>query len=109
MTAEPLHRLAAALEGERHALVHNDVPALVRATQDKLIALRELEQAPPLEHAQRLSELAERNRANGRLLARRRREVNLALRQLGRSEAPAAYNAQGHTGHVIRPRSLAVA
>jgi len=109
MTAEPLHRLAAALEGERHALVHNDVTALVQATQDKLAALRELEQSPPVEHAERLRELAQRNLANGRLLARRRREVNLALRQLGRSEVAPAYGANGHTGHVIRPRSLAVA
>lgn len=109
MTAEPLQRLAVALESERNALVHNDVLALVQATTDKLAALRELEQAPPLEQAQRLQELAERNLANGRLLARRRREVNLALRQLGRSEAVPAYNASGHAGHVIRPRSLAVA
>lgn len=109
MTAEPLQRLATALEGERNALVHNDVTALVQATAEKLAALRELEQNPPLGQGERLRELAERNLANGRLLARRRREVNLALRQLGRSEALPAYNASGHTGHMVRPRPLAVA
>ena len=109
MTTEPLQRLATALEGERQALVHNDVPALVQATSDKLAALRELEMAPDLAYAERLRELAERNLANGRLLARRRREVNLALRQLGRSDATPGYNAHGQTGHTLRQRSLAVA
>lgn len=109
MTTEPLQRLASALEGERNALVHNDVGALVQATAEKLAALRELEQHPPLGQGERLRELAERNLANGRLLARRRREVNQALRQLGRSEAAPAYNAHGQTGHIVRPRPLAVA
>jgi flagellar biosynthesis/type III secretory pathway chaperone len=109
MTTEPLQRLAMALEGERQALVHNDVPALVQATAEKLAALRELESAPDMAYAERLRELAERNLANGRLLARRRREVNLALRQLGRSDATPGYNANGQTGHTLRQRSLAVA
>ena len=109
MTTEPLQQLATALEGERNALVHNDVTALVQATADKLAALRAMEQSPPVGQGERLRELAERNLANGRLLARRRRGVNLALRQLGRSEAPSAYTASGHTGHIIRPRPLAVA
>ena len=39
--------------------------------------------------------LAEANRANGALLARRRREVNWSLRHLGRGEAAPAYDAQG--------------
>ena len=89
--------------------MHNDVLALVKATGDKLAALRELEQAPPLEYAQRLQELAERNRANGVLLSRRRREVNWALRQLGRSEESSAYDAKGQSQQLHTRRSLAVA
>lgn len=107
MSAEFLERLAVALEGERNALVHNDVTALVQATADKLSALKALEKAPPVEQAERLRELAERNLANGRLLARRRREVNLALRQLGRTDTGVSYGANGQAKHSIRQRYLA--
>ena len=107
MAAELLDRLAQALEGERDALVHNDVSALVAATAEKLSALKELEKAPPLEQADRIRELAERNLANGRLLARRRREVNMALRQLGRTDTGVSYGANGQPTHAIRQRYLA--
>lgn len=107
MSGELLDRLAQALEGERDALVHNDVNALVAATQEKLATLRALEKTPPLGQAERLRELAERNLANGRLLARRRREVNLALRQLGRTDTGVSYGANGQPTHAVRQRYLA--
>lgn len=106
---DPLQQLSDALDGERQALVEHDVQALVAATSLKLEALRILEARPPLEHAERLRELAERNRANGALLARRRREVGWALRQLGRSEASSAYDAKGqaHLLHTRKPLAVA--
>ena len=58
--ADPLQQLSDALDGERQALVEHDVQALVAATSLKLEALRILEARPPLEHADRLRELAER-------------------------------------------------
>ena len=91
-----LDRLDAALAEERRALIEHDVEALVRSTRDKLESLRQLEAEPPAaEFAYRLRTLAEANRANGALLARRRREVNWSLRHLGRGEAASAYDAQG--------------
>jgi len=114
MSTAPLQRLSAALEEERRAIVEHDVEALVRSTQEKLDALRALEAAAagfgfPAELQARLSELAEMNHANGILLARRRREVNWALRHLGRSESTGAYDAQGQTTAVSAVRPLAVA
>jgi len=106
---DPLQRLSEALEGEQRALVEHDVAALVTATGRKLDALRELERNPPLHEAARLKELAERNHANGVLLSRRRREVNWALRQLGRSEDAPAYDAKGQAQTVHARRPLAVA
>ncbi|GAE55355.1 hypothetical protein XPR_1990 [Xanthomonas arboricola pv. pruni MAFF 301420] len=84
---EFLQRLSDALAGERQALLENDIDGLMRHTQDKLSALRALEAAMPQGEEGRLRELAEANRANGALLARRRREVNWALRHLGRTES----------------------
>ena len=107
--ADPLQQLSDALDGERQALVEHDLQALVAATSLKLEALRILEARPPLEHAERLRELAERNHANGVLLARRRREVNWALRQLGRSENAPSYDAKGQAQTVHARRPLAVA
>lgn len=107
--ADPLQQLSEALDGERQALIEHDVPALIAATGRKLEALRVLEQQPPLEQAERLRELAERNRANGVLLARRRREVSWTLRQLGRSENASAYDAKGQAQQLHTRRSLAVA
>lgn len=106
---DPLERLSDALDGEQRALIEHDVAALVAATGKKLEALRELERQPPLHNADRLKELAERNHANGVLLARRRREVNWALRQLGRSESAPAYDAKGQAQTVHARRPLAVA
>ncbi len=107
--ATPLQRLSEALDGEQQALVEHDIAALVVATGKKLEALRELERHPPLQEAARLRELAERNHANGVLLSRRRREVNWALRQLGRSEDAPAYDAKGQAQTMHTRRPLAVA
>lgn len=107
--SKPLERLSEALDVERQALVEHDVQALIRATGAKLEALRALEAVPPVEEMERLQELAERNRANGVLLSRRRREVNWALRQLGRSEESSAYDAKGQSSSLNTRRPLAVA
>lgn len=107
--SEPLQRLSDALAGERRALLEHDVEGLMQAVQAKLDALRELETAVPQGQQQRLRELAEFNRANGALLARRRREVNWALRHLGRSESAPAYDANGQSNTLQASRPLAVA
>lgn len=107
--SEPLQRLSDALAGERRALLGHDVEGLMQAVQAKLEALRELEAAVPEGQQQRLRELAEANRANGALLARRRREVNWALRHLGRSESAPAYDAHGQSSTLQASRPLAVA
>ncbi|MBD9368327.1 flagellar protein FlgN [Xanthomonas sp. XNM01] len=104
-----LDRLAAALAEERRALLDHDVELLVRSTQDKLAALRALEAEVPGDQQTRLAELAEANRSNGALLARRRREVNWALRHLGRSESAPAYDAQGQSQQLRARRDIAVA
>ena len=104
-----LERLATALADEREALIGHDVEALMRSTQEKLAALRELEATPSGEIAGPLAELAELNRANGALLARRRREVNWALRHLGRVESTPAYDAHGRAEQARHSRELAVA
>ena len=104
-----LERLASALADEREALIAHDVDALMRSTRDKIVALRELETLPDGALSGPLAELAEFNRANGALLARRRREVNWALRHLGRMESAPAYDASGRTELTRGPRELAVA
>lgn len=104
-----LERLAAALADEREALVGHDVEALMRSTRDKIVALRELESFPSGDLVGPLAELTELNRANGALLARRRREVNWALRHLGRMESSPAYDASGRAERARGPRDLAVA
>ena len=104
-----LDRLANALAEERRALLEHDVELLVRCTQDKLAALRELEADLPDGGRERLAELAEANRANGALLARRRREVNWTLRHLGRAESAPAYDARGQAQQLQARRNLAVA
>ncbi|MCW0447160.1 hypothetical protein NB696_004032 [Xanthomonas sacchari] len=57
----------------------------------------------------RLRELADANRANGALLSRRRREVNWALRHLGRSVSASSYDANGESSTPLSQRPLAVA
>ncbi|MCD7100240.1 flagellar protein FlgN [Stenotrophomonas sp. MMGLT7] len=104
-----LDRLDQAIAGERQALIEHDVQALIQATAAKLEALRALELDVPHGAHERLHELAEANRANGALLSRRRREVNWALRQLGRSESAPAYDARGQSSTVQASRSIAVA
>ncbi len=106
-----LERLASALAEERRAILEHDIEALMRCTQDKLATLRELETLAPAANEPfetRLRELSEANQANGALLARRRREVNWALRHLGRSESSGAYDAHGQTDTVQRSRPLAI-
>ncbi|KIP79618.1 MULTISPECIES: flagella protein [unclassified Stenotrophomonas] len=107
--SEPMQRLSEALDAERQALVAHDVHALIRATGAKLDALRALDRALPVGESSQLQELAERNRANGVLLSRRRREVNWALRQLGRSEDAPAYDSKGQSQQMTAGRPLAVA
>ena len=101
---EALDALERALEDERRALLDNDAEALMQSTQAKLVALRRAEMLPP-GHADalRVTALAELNRANGILLARRRREVTWALRHLGRVESSGVYDAGGQAG--VRPQS----
>ncbi|WDS36860.1 flagellar protein FlgN [Pseudoxanthomonas sp.] len=106
---EPLQRLGEALAGERQALLEHDVQGLMQATRDKLEALRALEADVPRDQRERLLELADANRANGVLLARRRREVNWALRHLGRSESAPSYDANGQSTTLQASRSLAIA
>jgi hypothetical protein len=99
--------LQAALEAERAALLGHDVQALVGATERKLTALRALETAaPPLDAFERIAALAELNKANGALLAKRRREVTWALRHLGRIEqTPGGYDARGAVGANLSGRA----
>lgn len=111
-THPSLERLATALDEERRAILDHDVEALFRSTQEKLASLRELEAGAPADTSapfeSRLRELAEVNQANGALLSRRRREVNWALRHLGRSESAGAYDANGQTDTPRLSRSLAI-
>lgn len=104
-----LDALAQALAAERRALLDHDIDALIRSTENKLLALQAVEAAAlPPDAGTRVRELAELNRANGSLLARRRREVNWALRHLGRSESAPAYDAHGRTASLTQARSLGV-
>ncbi|CTP86357.1 flagellar protein FlgN [Xanthomonas graminis] len=107
----PLQQLSDALAGERQALLDHNVEGLMQATSDKLAALRALEADVPAgaEAESRLRELADANRANGALLSRRRREVNWALRHLGRSESAPSYDANGQSSTLRMSRSLAIA
>lgn len=105
----PLDALEQALHAERRALLEHDVDALLRSTQDKLGALRQAESLPAGACApERVQALSEFNRANGILLARRRREVAWALRHLGRLEAGGVYDASGQSGVRSQARCLGV-
>ncbi|WP_246022841.1 flagellar protein FlgN [Cognatilysobacter terrigena] len=101
---EALDALERALQEERQALLENDADALLRSTQAKIAALRRAETMQPGHaDATRVSALSELNRANGILLARRRREVSWALRHMGRVESSGVYDAGGQAG--VRPQS----
>lgn len=102
-TGDALDALELALNEERRALLENDADALLRSTQAKIVALRRAEATPRASDADRLTALAELNRANGILLSRRRREVSWALRHLGRVESAGVYDAGGRAG--MRPQS----
>ncbi|RPE80889.1 flagellar protein FlgN [Vulcaniibacterium tengchongense] len=107
--AHPLDALERALRDERRALLEHDAEALLAATAAKLAALRQAEGWPPDPAArERVQALSELNQANGALLARRRREVNWTLRQLGRIEAGSVYDANGQTGARPQARCLGV-
>ena len=109
MTAALLDALEAALHAERDALAGTDVEALLRSTEAKLQALRAAESSGlTSDDAPRVSALAQFNRDNGLMLARRRRAVAFALRQLGRSEA-VGYDRGGQRAHGQWSRPIAVA
>lgn len=110
-TAAPdaLTELEHALHEERRALLEHDVEALLRSTQAKLAAVRVLQHLPAgATDAGRVTRLNELNQANHILLARRRREVNWALRHLGRVESAGVYDASGQPGARPQARCLGV-
>ncbi|MBF6025582.1 flagellar protein FlgN [Lysobacter niastensis] len=105
----PLDALEQALHDERNALLAHDVDALLRSTQAKLEAIRHAQSLPAEAAAgERVNALSEMNRANGALLARRRREVSWSLRHLGRIEADTMYDASGQSGARLQARCLGV-
>lgn len=106
---DALTELEHALHEERRALLENDVEALLRSTQTKLAAVRVLQNVPAgAADADRVTRLNELNQANHILLARRRREVNWALRHLGRVESAGVYDASGQPGARPQARCLGV-
>lgn len=107
--AAALDTLEQALQGERRALLEHDVDALLHSTQAKLSALRLVESQPLRGNdPARVTALSELNRANSILLARRRREVNWALRHLGRVETTGVYDAGGQSSARPQVRCLGV-
>jgi len=107
--AHPFDALELALAAERRALLEHDIDALLSSTAAKLAALRAAESLPvEAGSAERLLALRDLNQANGILLARRRREVGWALRQLGRVESTGVYDATGQTGASPTARCLGV-
>lgn len=107
--ASPLGALEQALQAERQALIDNDVQALLASTTAKVRAVRDAEAAPAdPAAADRVSALRGLNQANNVLLARRRREVDWALRHLGRTESGGTYTAAGVTSARPRARQLAI-
>lgn len=105
----PLEALEQALGAERAALLAHDVDGLLSSTAAKLVALRRAEALPP-EPAivERVTQLRALNQANSVLLARRRREVNWALRHLGRVESTGVYDSTGQPGARPQARCLGV-
>lgn len=107
--ADPLEALEHALNAERRALLEHDVDALLSSTTAKLAALRRAETLlPEAAAAERLTALRVLNQANSVLLARRRREVNWALRHLGRVESTGVYDSTGQPGARPQARCLGV-
>ena len=108
MLAPPMDALEAALNDERQALLDNDADRLIASSQAKLSALRLVQSEPLRPDAEpRLRALSDLNRANGALLSRRRREVNWALRHLGRQET-GTYGAGGQSVARFGSRVLGV-
>lgn len=106
---DALAELEHALHDERRALLEHDVEALLRSTQTKLAAVRVLQNLPAGgADPGRVAQLNELNQANHILLARRRREVNWALRHLGRVESAGVYDATGQPGARPQARCLGV-
>lgn len=109
LAPDAMIELERALHDERRALLENDVEALLRSTQAKLAAVRALQNLPAgAAAADRVSALNALNQANHILLARRRREVNWALRHLGRVESAGVYDASGQPGARPQARCLGV-
>lgn len=109
MNATVLDALENALKAERDALSGSDVEPLLLSTEAKLAALRAAETAPlGAQDAPRVQALAQYNRENGLMLARRRRAVAFALRQLGRAE-PTGYTQRGQRSVAGCTRPIAVA
>jgi hypothetical protein len=109
-----LDTFAAALEAERAALLSRDAEALRAACAVKTDCLRKLAQVDvgnfaPGPHAERLRALADLNRANGELIARRRRDVEWTLSHLGRTTGAPAYDPNGLVQSPIGGRNLAMA
>lgn len=108
---QPLDALEQALNAERRALLDHDADALLSSTAAKLAAMRQAEampQAAAAAAAERLMSLRALNQSNGVLLARRRREVNWALRHLGRVESTGVYDSSGQSGARPQARCLGV-
>jgi len=104
-----LDALEAALRAEREALSGQEPEALLRSTEAKLAALRALDGLPPATaDADRIAALAAYNRENGLLLARHRRAVAFALRQLGHAEA-VGYGPRGQHARPGWQRPIAIA
>jgi len=103
--ADALQRLAAALDGERRALLEHDPLRLLDATRAKREALAVLEAAAPHADAGHLAQLREANRSNGALLARRRR----ALREVLPEQSALGYDTHGVARSWQNRQPLAVA
>lgn len=109
-----LDEFAAALDAERRALLDRDTDGLRQACAAKSDCLRRLSAVDAAQIAgsalaERLRVLADLNRANGELIARRRRDVDWMLSRLGRSTDAAAYDPRGMLGGIATGRDLALA
>ena len=94
-----LVRLKDILAIERRALLEHNADLLMSASKEKLECIQLLGEHPPTDAQSDLRALAEANLANGRLLARRRHEVNWALRNIDNDGKAASYNQDGTPNH----------